>query len=47
MGYEIVAYLNIDQEAVDAFIKEHSLDINDWSPCKTIAEHFYGNIIFF
>ena len=41
MGYDIVAYLNIDQCDVTKFISENNIDVDDWEQTERIANHFY------
>ena len=40
MGWDLIAYLNIDQDEVSAFIKENNINNMDWEESKKIVEHF-------
>lgn len=40
MGYDIVAYFDIDQEEIESFIHKNSIDRSDWNQSNSIADHY-------
>jgi hypothetical protein len=40
MGWDILAYVDIDQSEVEEYIKNAGLDKNEWKHGNTIAEYF-------
>ena len=44
MGYDIFAYLPVDRDKIEDFIKLNNINIKDYDECKIIAKHFYKEI---
>ena len=45
MGYDQVAYLDVDQEDVSLYIAEHGLDPSDWDDMRRIGAEFGGQAL--
>ena len=44
MGYDLFAYLPVDDDKIEEFIKANNINIKVFDECKTVAEHFYKEI---
>ena len=40
MGYDLVAYFDIDQDEIDRFIRDNTIDKDDWEQGKFVANYF-------
>jgi hypothetical protein len=40
MGYDLVAYFDVDQQEIENFIEEHEIDRNDYKSSEKIAGFF-------
>lgn len=45
MGYDLEAYLDIDQEEVDSYLETHSIDKNDWDESERVGAYFFEKIV--
>ena len=41
MGYDIVAYYNVDQEEIERFITENNINRDNWDECDETVPSYY------